>query len=84
VVSSGEFTDKPILLLNASAAGGGFAQAALTETLTVMGGRVLAASLTKPFLRKKVSATGELSEPEAARALTASLQSLAAAASDHA
>jgi NAD(P)H-dependent FMN reductase len=80
VVSSGEFTDKPILLLNASAAGGGFAQASLTETLTVMGGRILEASLVKPFLRKKVSAGGELDDPEATRALSASLRALAAAA----
>ena len=81
VVSSGEFTDKPILLFNASAAGGGFAQASLSETLTVMGGRVLEASLVKPFLRKKMSASGELNDPEATRTLSASLRALAAAAS---
>ncbi|HEX2660440.1 MAG TPA: NADPH-dependent FMN reductase [Polyangia bacterium] len=80
IVSSGEFTDEPVLLLNASAAGGDFAQASLTETLTVMGGRVLDASLVKPFLRKKVGASGELNDPEAARTLSASLQALAAAA----
>ena len=77
MVSSGELTDKPILLLNAAAAGGARAQASLIDTLTVMGGRVLDASLTKPFLRKKVM--GELADPDAAHLLAASLNALAAA-----
>ena len=79
MVSSGEFTDKPILLVNASAAGGAFAQASLAETLTVMGGRVLEASLLRPFLRKRMTSAGELDDPEATRLLAASLSALAAA-----
>lgn len=82
MVSSGELTDKPIVLLNASAAGAGFAQASLVETLTVMGGRVLEASLLKPFLRKKVTTAGDLEDPEAARLVAASLIALAAAGTE--
>lgn len=42
VVSSGELTDKPLLLLVTSASGGAFARAAWREIFTVMGGRVVA------------------------------------------
>jgi NAD(P)H-dependent FMN reductase len=63
IVSSGEFTDKPVLLINASASGGTFAQAQLVETLTVMGARVLTeATLTAPFLRKNLDADGKVSD----------------------
>jgi chromate reductase len=78
IVSSGELLDKPVLLLNASPAGGQFAQGALAETLTVMSAKVLPASLTTPFLSKKLDGRG-LVEPAAAAALRVSLDALAAA-----
>jgi hypothetical protein len=51
-----ELPGKPVLLLNASAAGGSFAQAALAETLRTMSFRVLDESLTAPFLSRKLQA----------------------------
>jgi chromate reductase len=78
IVSSGELLDKPVLLLNASPAGGQFAQASLAETLTVMSAAVLPASLTKPFLTKKLDGRG-LVEPAAAQLLRGSLDALVAA-----
>ncbi len=76
IVSSGELMDKPVLLLNASPAGCQFAQAALAETLTVMSAVVLPASLTAPFLRRKLDGLAPL-EPAAEAALKVSLESLA-------
>ena len=76
IVSSGELMDKPVLLLNASPAGGQFAQAALAEILTVMSAVVLPASLTAPFLRRKLDGRAPL-EPAAEAALKVSLASLA-------
>jgi NAD(P)H-dependent FMN reductase len=77
IVSSGELTDKPVVLLNASAAGGQRAQASLAQTLRVMGARVLEnASLIEPFVRKKLS-PGDIVEAEVAQKLRASLDALA-------
>ena len=78
LVSCPELPGKPVLLLNASAAGGNFAQAALVETLRTMSLGVLEQSLTAPFLTRKLQEGGEL-EPDAARKLRGSLESLAAA-----
>lgn len=50
LVSSGEFMEKPTLLLNASPSGGQFAQSALAETLRMIGAIVLEASPVTPFL----------------------------------
>src|SRR5262249_15161000 len=53
LVSTDVLGKKPIVLLNASASGGGYALAALTETLRTMGADVLTqASLLTPFLRR--------------------------------
>jgi chromate reductase, NAD(P)H dehydrogenase (quinone) len=80
IVSSGELTDKPLVLVNASAAGGERAQAALVETLTVMGANVLVeASLLAPFLRKKLEGQGGVLDTDAAQALRSSLVALALA-----
>lgn len=80
IVSNGELTDKPLILLNASAAGGERAQAALVETLTVMGAKVLAeASLLAPFLLKKLEGRGAALDAEAAQTLRTSLLALASA-----
>ena len=78
LVSCPELPGKPVLLLNASAAGGSFAQTALAETLRTMSLEVLEESLTAPFLRRKLQ-EGEALEPAAARMLRGSLESLAAA-----
>lgn len=80
IVSSGELGDKPVVLLNASPSGGQFAQAALLEILRTMSARVLVeASLVEPFVRKKLDSAGIVADPEAARALGASLAALASA-----
>jgi hypothetical protein len=67
-----------VLLLNASAAGGSFAQAALAETLRTMSFRVLDESLTAPFLSRKLQAGNEL-DPAVALLLRRSLEALAVA-----
>jgi NAD(P)H-dependent FMN reductase len=78
LVSCPEVPGKPVLLLNASAAGGVFAQAALAETLRTMSLEVLEASLTQPFLSRKLQEDSAL-EPAAARDLRHALAALAAA-----
>jgi len=67
-----------VLLLNASAAGGSFAQAALAETLRTMSLHLLEDSLTAPFLPRKLQ-EGSALEPGAARKLRDALEALAAA-----
>jgi chromate reductase, NAD(P)H dehydrogenase (quinone) len=76
VVSSGELTDKPVVQLNASAAGGQMAQASLSETLRIMGAKVLdEASRTAPFVRKKLDREGAVDQ-ETSRLLKASVDGL--------
>ena len=80
LVSVPEFAGKPVVLWNASAAGGQYAHAQLVETLTVMSARVLVkASLIEPFLRRKLAPGGALDQ-EAAEKVASSLALLAAAA----
>ena len=78
LVSCPELPGKPVLLLNASAAGGDFAQAALAETLRTMSLEVLEESLIRPFLLRKLQ-DGSALEPDAARTLGHALEALAAA-----
>ncbi|HET9156586.1 MAG TPA: NADPH-dependent FMN reductase [Myxococcaceae bacterium] len=78
LVSCPELPGKPVLLLNASAAGGDFVQAALGETLRTMSLRVLGESLIRPFLPRKLQ-EGSALEPDAARVLRQALEALAAA-----
>ena len=69
-----------MLLWNASASGGEYAQASLIETLRTMSARVLIDdSLIKPFLARKL-APGEELTGDAALAVRSSLGALAAAA----
>ena len=69
----------PVILLNASAAGGDRAQAALVEVLRTMSLEVLAgASQLVAFLPRKLTAGAPL-DPAPARALQASLAALAQA-----
>ena len=80
LVSVGALVGKPVLLLNAAAAGGEYAQASLMHTLQVMNWNVLTdASLTAPFLRKKIRPGDVLDDDAAAAKLRGSLESLAAA-----
>jgi NAD(P)H-dependent FMN reductase len=80
LVSYQDFAGKPVVLWNASAAGGQYAQQALIETLTVMSARVLVkASMIEPFLKKKL-APGVALDREEARRVAASLALLASAA----
>ena len=75
LVSTDVLGGKPIVLLNASASGGGFALASLTETLRTMGADVLTqASLLTPFLGKKL--LGQDVDPEVAAALGPPLRAL--------
>jgi NAD(P)H-dependent FMN reductase len=63
LVSTGELVDKPVALLNASPAGGEYAQNAILETLRTMNWRVVEeASRVKPFARRKI--VGEVTDEE--------------------
>ena len=80
LVSYPDFAGKPVVLWNASGAGGDRAQAALIEILQTMSARVLVEdSLLAPFLRKKLAPGADLPD-DAALAVTSSLAALAAAA----
>ena len=80
LVSYRDFAGKLVLLWNASASGGEYAQASLIETLRTMSARVLIDdSLIKPFLARKL-APGEELTGDAALAVRSSLGALAAAA----
>ena len=79
LVSHPDFAGKPVLLWNASAAGGQWAQASLRETLTVMSAKVLDASLLEPFLRKKLVPEAGIADEESKSAVQRSLAALAAA-----
>ena len=79
LVSYPEFAGKPVVLWNASAAGGQWAQASLLETLKTMSARVLVeASLLDPFLVRKLRPGEELTDEGAVRAVKSSLAALAA------
>ena len=75
IVSSGELTDKPVALIVASPGGGQLAQAALAETLRVMGARVVVGA-TLPFARRDVDGAHRVLDPELAKKLSASLDAL--------
>jgi chromate reductase, NAD(P)H dehydrogenase (quinone) len=79
VVGSGEFVDKPVTLFNASARGT-FAQASLTETLTVMSAKMAhKASVTLQLLGKPVTAGQIAADPEMSAVLRSALEELACA-----
>jgi len=81
LVSYPDFVGKPVLLWNASAAGGEHAQASLVEILKTMSARVLVGdSLLAPFLRKRLGPGAALTG-EPARRVAGSLAALVAAAS---
>lgn len=81
IVSSGEFTDKPVLLINASPSfmGASLAQANLTEILRVMGAKLPdSAVFSVPSVSRKMASDGALDE-ETARAYRAALSAFIAA-----
>lgn len=80
IVSSGEFTDKPVLLINASPSfmGGSIAQANLVEILRVMGAKLAdEAVVSVASVSRKVGANGALDE-ETASVLKAALAAFVA------
>jgi chromate reductase len=75
IVSSGEFTDKPVLLINASPSfmGGSIAQANLMEILRVMGAKLPDETVfSVPSVSRKIGADGVL-DAETAAAYKAAL-----------
>jgi len=79
VVGSGELAEKPVTLFNASPRGT-YAQAALTETLTVMSAKVvLASALTLQLLGKTLSAREIVADPDMSTAIRAGIDSFALA-----
>ncbi len=81
VVGGGELTDKPVLVVTASPslAGGDRAQAWVTETLQVMGARVLPEALTVPQASAKIK-EGRVADPPTREALRSALAALTTAA----
>ncbi len=79
LVSAGELVGKPVAAINASPAGGQFAQASLVEILRTMNWRfVEEASLLEPFVVRKGSLDGDGAEAvrKALAAFVAAIRSL--------
>lgn len=79
-VSSGEFLGKPVAAISASpsAAGGERAHAWLLSTLTALAADIVQdSSLIIPFIRKKLTAEGEITDPDTAATLGSALEALA-------
>jgi NAD(P)H-dependent FMN reductase len=79
-VSSGEFVNKPVLTMSASpsAMGGEKAHASLLLTLSALSAHVVEEEmLTIPFIRKKLDASGNLTDPPTIQAITTVLQEFA-------
>jgi NAD(P)H-dependent FMN reductase len=75
VVSTGELVGKPVALLNASPAGGSYAQASLAETLRTMNWTVVPeASLIEPFVGRRIA--GELADEAALAAVRGAMSAL--------
>jgi len=82
VVGSGEFVDKPVTLFNASPRGT-YAQASLTETLTVMSAKLVSeASITLQILAKPVTADQIAADPRMSAAMHSALQAFTRAITD--
>jgi chromate reductase, NAD(P)H dehydrogenase (quinone) len=80
LVATGELVEKPVALLNASPAGGAFAQASLLETLRTMNWRVVEeASLMEPFVGRRI--VDELTDEGALETLHVALGALVRSAS---
>ena len=80
LVSTGELVGKPVALLNASPAGGEYAQNAILETLRTMNWRVVdEASRLKPFVGRKI--VGVVTDEETLAVLRERVAALLSAAS---
>jgi NAD(P)H-dependent FMN reductase len=79
LVGSGELVDKPVALFNASPRGT-YAQASLTETLTVMSARLIPeAAWTLQHLGKPLATEQIVADPEMSVAIHTALENLARA-----
>jgi chromate reductase len=79
LASSGEFVDKPVGVISAgpSDTGGSRAHAALTYTLAILTAKLPeAASLIVPFVRTKLDASGQLTDPKTADQLRSVINAL--------
>ncbi|HJQ38581.1 MAG TPA: NADPH-dependent FMN reductase [Thermoanaerobaculia bacterium] len=75
LVSTGELVGKPVALLNASPAGGMYAQTSLRETLQTMNWKlVIEASRMEPFVARKI--VGEIEEEAILRVLESVVSTL--------
>lgn len=75
LVSDGALAGKPVALLNASPAGGTYAQAALAETLRTMDWRIVEeASLLEPFVTRRIA--GELMDGDSLERVRGALEAL--------
>jgi chromate reductase, NAD(P)H dehydrogenase (quinone) len=76
IVGSGELVGKAVALINASPRST-YAQASLTETLTVMTADLVAeASITLPILGRKLDTAGIVADPELSAALRSAIAAL--------
>jgi len=76
IVGSGELVDKPVAILNASPMAT-YAQASLTETITVMSARVITeASLTILTQGKRLDETGIAADPRLSRLVLTAMKEL--------
>ena len=79
IVGSGELVNKPVAMLNASPMAT-YAQASLTETITVMSARVITeASLTIPIQGKHLDEIGIAADPQLSHLVLKAIQELIAA-----
>lgn len=79
-VSSGEFVNKPVVAISASPSymGGEKAHASLLLTLSALSAHVIEGEpLIIPFIRKKLDAHGNLTDPATVQVLTTALHALA-------
>jgi chromate reductase len=75
LVSVGELVGKPVALLNASPAGGEYAQNAILETLRTMNWRVVEeACRVQPFVQRKIA--GDVTDEETLDVLRESIRAL--------
>lgn len=73
LVGGDEFIDKPVALLNATPPAT-WAQASLTETVTIMSGRLVQeASMTLPLRGRKIDEAGIVADPALAEPVRAAL-----------
>lgn len=85
-VSSGEFVDKPVVVISSSpsSTGGEKAHASLMLTLTALSSKVPeGGTLIIPMMRTKMSAGGEITDTATAQALRSVLAALADAVKVH-